>query len=153
MELGLDQSMEMTPEESQDLLRRCGYGRLGLAFESEAYVVPVWHVYDGDRLWFHVGREGKKTTYLQANPDICFQTDEWIDSGWASVICYGTVTLAEDAASKRQFVKLLSGEDVTDEQAGHMDVYVCTMSIQEMTGRKSSGYVRSARLSDQAPQA
>lgn len=151
MELGLDRIEEMAPSECQDLLRRCGYGRLGLAFESEPYVVPVWHVYDGERIWFHVGKEGKTTTYLQANPDVCFQADEWTGSGWASVICYGTVTLTDDAASRRQFVKLLSGQDLTDEQAAQMSVYICTLAIQEMTGRKSAGDATGAEASGPAP--
>jgi len=140
MESLLGHVAEMSLEESQDLLRRCGYGRLGLAFESEPYVVPVWHVYDGERVWFHVGKVGKTTTYLQANPGICFEVDEWLANGWASVICYGTVAMTDDLDTRRRFVKLLRGEAPTDEQLSEMDVYVCTLSIEEMTGRKSSGY-------------
>jgi nitroimidazol reductase NimA-like FMN-containing flavoprotein (pyridoxamine 5'-phosphate oxidase superfamily) len=140
MDMGIGQIEEMTLDESQDLLRKAGYGRLGLAFESEPYVVPVWHVYDGEHIWFHVGKHGKKTTYLQANPEICFQVDEWVDSGWASVICLGTVAMTDDLAAKHQFIKLLQGRDMTDEELNEMQVYVCTMTIAEITGRKSSGY-------------
>ncbi len=140
METGHGHIEEMSLEESQILLRKARYGRLGLAFESEPYVVPVSHIYDGEQVWFHVGKVGKKTTYLQANPEICFQVDEWIESGWGSVICYGTVSLSDEPAMRRQFMKLALNQDLSDEQLDQMDMYVCTLAIEEITGRKSSGY-------------
>ncbi|MFW6103302.1 MAG: pyridoxamine 5'-phosphate oxidase family protein [Chloroflexota bacterium] len=140
METGHGQIEEMNLEESQFLLRKAKYGRLGLAFESEPYVVPVSHIYDGEQIWFHVSKVGKKTTYLQANPQICFQVDEWIDSGWGSVICYGTVSLSDEPTVRREFMKLALDQGLSDEQLEQMDMYVCRLAIEEMTGRKSPGY-------------
>lgn len=140
METGHGQIEEMSLAESQALLRKAKYGRLGLAFESEPYVVPVSHIYDGEKVWFHVGKVGKKTTYLQANPEICFQVDECIDGEWGSVICYGTVSLSDELAVRRQFMKLALNHDLSDEQLEQMDMYVCTLAVDEITGRKSPGY-------------
>lgn len=131
---------EMTREEMEQLLRKAKYGHLGLAFENEAYVVPVSYICEGSHIWFHIAREGKKTTYLQANPQACFQVDEWVENGWGSVICYGTVTLSDDVAVKRQFMKLASAQVPPDEQLQQMAMYVCAFTIDEMTGRKSHGY-------------
>ncbi|MCK9356045.1 MAG: pyridoxamine 5'-phosphate oxidase family protein [Dehalococcoidia bacterium] len=135
------QPKELTKEEMVYLLRKAKYGRLGLSFENEPYTVPVSHVYNGDRIWFHIARGGKTTTYLQANPLICFQVDELTYRGWGSVICYGKVTLSEDVAAKRQYAKLSTGSDPSDEELQQMAVYICTLAIDEMTGRKSPGYV------------
>ncbi len=135
-----DNAEHMSPQEMEQLLRKTKYGHLGMAFENEAYVVPVSHTYQGGRVWFQIAKEGKKTTYLQANPQACFQVDEWADCGWASVICYGTVTLSDDLDSKRQFVKLVSSREAPDEQLLNTSVYVCTLKIDEMTGRKCQGY-------------
>jgi len=134
------QPKELTKEEMVHLLKKAKYGRLALSFENEPYAVPISHVYDGERLWFHIAGEGKKTTYLQANPQACFQVDEWVESGWGSVICYGKVTLSKDIAVRKQFVKLATGQEPTDEQVQQMDMYVCVLTIEEMTGRKSPGY-------------
>jgi len=134
------QPQELTKEEMVHLLRKTKYGRLALSFENEPYAVPISHIYDGERLWFHVAGEGKKTTYLQANPQACFQVDEWVESGWGSVICYGKVTLSKDIAVRKQFLKLATGEEPADEQVQQMDMYVCILAIEEMTGRKSPGY-------------
>jgi nitroimidazol reductase NimA-like FMN-containing flavoprotein (pyridoxamine 5'-phosphate oxidase superfamily) len=132
---------EMSGEEMERLLKKARYGRLGLAFENESYVVPVSHLFDGTSIRFHIATKGKKTTYIQANPEACFQVDEWTEQGWGSVICYGTVTLSDSIEAKRDFVKLSGEAPVSDEQLEHMSMFVCTLAIGEMTGRKSPGYV------------
>lgn len=132
--------VEMTPEEMHRLLHRISYGHIALAFENEAYVVPMFYVYDDSQIWFRVPREGKVTTYLQANSQACFQVDELAGDEWGSVICYGTATLSDTADSKRQFVQLSGGEHPSEEDLQQMDVYVCCLSIDEMTGRRTPGY-------------
>ncbi len=128
---------EMPRADMEQLLTRVRYGRLGLAFENEAYVVPIRHFFDGNAVWFHVGKQGKKTTYLQANPEACFQVDEVTSEGWASVICYGTVTLSDSPASRRHYLKLVTGDEPAEEQVQASDIYVGTLAIQDMTGRRA----------------
>jgi nitroimidazol reductase NimA-like FMN-containing flavoprotein (pyridoxamine 5'-phosphate oxidase superfamily) len=131
---------ELTREEMDLLLQRARYGRLGLAFENESYVVPVSHFYDAQAIRFHIGKAGKKTTYLQANPQACFEVDEWTEHGWCSVICYGTVTLSDSVEAKREFFKLCGVAVPPDDRLEEMRVYACTMSIDEMTGRRSTAH-------------
>ncbi len=133
-------SEEITPEEMHRLLNKLSYGRLGLAFENEVYVVPVSHIYDGERIWFHVSKDGKKTTYLQANPQVCFQADELVEGEWGSVICYGAAALSDSMDSKRAFIRLVEGRDAAADELEQMDMYVCNLSIDEMTGRRTPGY-------------
>jgi nitroimidazol reductase NimA-like FMN-containing flavoprotein (pyridoxamine 5'-phosphate oxidase superfamily) len=128
---------ELSREDIDRVLAKAVFGRLGLAFENEAYVVPVWHRYDGQRIWFRIGKEGKTTTYLQANPQACFEVDELDDRGWRSVICYGTVTLSDSFDSKRELLRLSGTEAPSDEQLEQMKVFVCILTPDEMTGRKS----------------
>jgi hypothetical protein len=128
---------ELSREDIDRVLAKAVFGRLGLAFENEAYVVPVWHRYDGQRIWFRIGKEGKTTTYLQANPQACFEVDELDDKGWRSVICYGTVTLSDSIDSKREILRLSGSEAPSDEQLEQMRMFVCILTPDEMTGRKS----------------
>ncbi len=132
---------EMSREEMERLLRKARYGRLGLAFENEAYVVPVTHVFDGEAIWFIIGKEGKTTTYLQANAQACFQVDESTVDGWASTICYGTVALNDSTSSKCEFLKLVGSTSPTESELQQMDVFVCFLTLEEMTGRKTPEYV------------
>jgi len=132
---------ELSREDIDRILAKAVFGRLGLAFENEAYVVPVWHRYDGQRIWFHIGKEGKTTTYLQANRQACFEVDELTDQGWWSVICYGTVTLSDSIDSKREILRVSGAEAPSDDQLEQMQIFVCILTPDEMTGRKSPGYV------------
>jgi nitroimidazol reductase NimA-like FMN-containing flavoprotein (pyridoxamine 5'-phosphate oxidase superfamily) len=131
---------EMSPEETTRLLQRAPFGRLGLAFENEAYVVPVYHIYDGKAVRFSIGAQGKKTTYLQANPQACFEVDEITNDGWCSVICYGSTTLSDSTDSKRDFLKLTGTESITEDELQQLKEYICTLVVDEVTGRKSRGY-------------
>ncbi len=133
-------SEEMTPEEMHRLLNKLSYGRLGMSFENEVYVVPVSHIYDGERIWFHVSRYGKKTTYLQANPQGCFQADELAEGEWGSVICYGTFVLTDSLEARGQFLKLATGLEPSHSLLQQADMFICTLAIDEMTGRRTPGY-------------
>lgn len=132
---------EMSREEMEHVLKKARYGRIGLAFENESYVVPVSHLFDGTSIRFHIATKGKKTTYIQANPDACFEVDEWTEQGWGSVICYGIISLSDSVEAKRDFVKLAGEAPPSDEQLQHMAMFVCNLEVREMTGRKSPGYV------------
>ncbi len=132
--------LEMTPEEMNRLLHKVTYGHIALAFENEAYVVPVSFVYDDSLIWFHVPRQGKVTTYLQANSQACFQLDELCGDQWGSVICYGTATLSDSLESKRQFISLTEQREPSDDELQMMDAYICSLSIDEMTGRRTPDY-------------
>lgn len=132
---------DLSQEEVVRLLTRTRHGRLGLAFENEAYVVPISYIYDGHSIYFHITRQGKKTTYLQANPQACFEIDEVAEGGWASVICYGAVTLSDSVESKREFLRLAGVESPGDDALGQMEMYICVLSPDEMTGRRSASYV------------
>ncbi len=131
---------QLSREEASGLLGRLPYGRLGLAFENEAYVVPVSFAYDGEAIWFQIAREGKTTTYLQANPQACFEVDEVTEAGWGSVICYGNVTLSDTLESKREFLKLCGAEPAPDSEIEQTQMYICMLSLEEVTGRRSPGY-------------
>ena len=132
---------ELSQEEMTGLLMRTRYGRLGLAFENEAYVVPVSFLYDGEAVRFCIGKVGKMTTYLQANPQVCFEVDDVTDRGWCSVICYGTATLSDADDARREFLRLSGKESPSDGRPEQNQRYYCIMSIDEMTGRRSQGYV------------
>lgn len=129
---------EMPREEIDRMLTAAPYGRLGLAFENEAYVVPVSHYYDGHSIRFHIAREGKKTTYLQANPQACYEVDEVTGEGWRSVICYGPVSLSDSLEAKREFFQLVSGQPPSDDTLLQLPVLIGTMTLEEVTGRKRS---------------
>jgi len=130
----------MTHDEMEQLLKKCSCGRLGLSFQNENYVVPVTYGYNQGKVFFHSARQGKKVDYMKNNNRVCFEVDDLRgDLGWDNVICYGTVALRDDIEAKREWAKVASGRERSDEQLRKMMTYVGVVTIEEMTGRSRTG--------------
>jgi len=99
----------------------------------------VSYVYNEGAIYFHTAKRGKKIDFIEKNDRVCFEVDEW-QKGWASVICYGKVTLREDIEAKSKGFKLLMGVDLPEERIMGARVYIGVIDIEEMTGRCSVDY-------------
>ena len=127
----------MTGDEMQRLLEKCSYGRLGLAFQNEPYVVPVSYRYKQGRIFIHGAKQGKKIEFIKGNNRVCFEVDER-EKGWASVICYGTATLRDDIEAKKEWNEIVTGQKPSDEVIARLEktnTYVGIIQIEDMTGR------------------
>jgi hypothetical protein len=135
----------MTQDESLRILKKHVYGRLGLNFQNESYVVPVVYKYDQGKIYFHSSQQGKKVDFIKNNNRVCFQIDEHeygsanVDESFVSVICYGTATLREDIEAEREFYEVVRGQKPSDEQLGKMKSCIGIIQIEEMTGRYRTG--------------
>ena len=92
--------------EIDTVIRQSQVCRLGLTDGDEPYVVPLCFGYDGEALYFHCAREGRKLDILRRNNRVSFEFDivEGIIKnaqacGWGvcyrSVIGVGTAHLVE----------------------------------------------------------
>jgi hypothetical protein len=100
----------MPADECDALLRRAEVLRLGLIEGGEPYVVPVNFGYDGERIYVHGPREGRRISALSEGARVCFEVDEGeivpadrpcgYTSRFRSVIGYGTARLLGDDAEK-----------------------------------------------------
>ncbi len=80
---------ELTPRETEDVLRRNIVGRIGCYAFGRPYVVPITYVYDGEAVYAH-GNEGMKLHMMRENPHVCFEVDHMDDlANWHSVIAWG----------------------------------------------------------------
>jgi len=51
---------------------------LSCSLNDQPYVVPLSFGYDGNAVYFHTAREGKKNTILSANPQVCLGFEQGI---------------------------------------------------------------------------
>ena len=80
---------EITARECQDMLDRCGFGRLACARDNQPYVVPVYFAYQPGRLYGY-STLGKKIEWMRANPKVCVEVDEVASHFvWTSVVLRG----------------------------------------------------------------
>jgi nitroimidazol reductase NimA-like FMN-containing flavoprotein (pyridoxamine 5'-phosphate oxidase superfamily) len=78
-------------------------GRIGCHLDGCTYVVPVVYAYDGGSLYACSG-EGRKIEMMRANPNVCFEVDEYDEAGsgsWRSVIAEGVFEELEGLAAAR----------------------------------------------------
>ena len=86
----------------KEILRRTGYGHLGMARGNLPYVVPVHYVYDEPHLYIYT-TEGKKTEIINDNPEICLQVEDVkSDKDWVSVMVVGEAVRVTDAAERKR---------------------------------------------------
>jgi nitroimidazol reductase NimA-like FMN-containing flavoprotein (pyridoxamine 5'-phosphate oxidase superfamily) len=93
---GVIQDLDRT--EIEAFLRRQVVGRIGCHAGGRTYVVPVIYVWDGECVYVQ-SIEGRKIEMMRANPEVCFEVDEYRPGGsWRSVIVEGAYEELDDNA-------------------------------------------------------
>jgi len=103
------------------IIRQCRVCHLGLSDDGEPYIVPLCFGYDGEALYFHSAREGKKIDILRKNNRVCIEFDlhgEMKESEhgckwgitYRSVIGFGTAELLDDGDAKRKALDILMAQ-------------------------------------------
>jgi nitroimidazol reductase NimA-like FMN-containing flavoprotein (pyridoxamine 5'-phosphate oxidase superfamily) len=120
--------------------------------EGKPYVIPMNFGYDGDYVYFHSARSGKKVDVLKANPEVCisFSTDHqlrWVNEevacSWGmkyrSVLAYGKVEFIDDFDKKEEALKVImknySEIDFTFNAPAVKDVLVFRVKVETLHGR------------------
>ena len=98
--------------EIDEIIRSALVCRIAFADGSEPYVVPVSFGYDGQAIYIHTAKSGRKIDFIGANNRVCFELEtnvslktgdsdacEW-SFEYESVIGYGTGVELEAAEAK-----------------------------------------------------
>lgn len=127
--------------------------RLGLSVGDSPYVVPVSFGYDGDAVYLHTAREGKKIEHFEANDSVCLEFERNVrvvmDSHsackWSflyeSVIGYGRirelVAPEEKEYGMSQIALQYSGKPGPFADDALSKTRVWKISIDSITGKRS----------------
>jgi nitroimidazol reductase NimA-like FMN-containing flavoprotein (pyridoxamine 5'-phosphate oxidase superfamily) len=135
------------------IVRDCEICRLGLAVDGEPYVVPVSFGFNGESVFFHTARQGRKIDMMTANPRICVQfernvelvTDDEEACSWTfqfeSVIGFGSVTElvgeAEKARGLNRIMQHYSGREWSFGGPHMSATRVWRVDLDILTGKRS----------------
>jgi hypothetical protein len=127
--------------------------RLGFALNDEPYVVPLSFGYDGEALYFHTARRGKKIDFISANPRVCFELERNVQllispdepCSWSfsfeSVVGYGTISELTSHERKAyglsQIVLHCSGREWGFGSSNLDSVRVWRLTVESVTGKLS----------------
>jgi len=137
----------MSGDEAQELLSASMVGHLALARGGEAYAIPLFYAFDGERLYFH-SHPGLKDEYLDGTKEACFVVTlfEGPDT-WRSVQVFGRIekaTLSDDALAaldalqKVPFPPEFGVDEAGRPKRSHHRMYIWMLAAERMSGRKSS---------------
>jgi uncharacterized protein len=144
---------EMGKQECCDILARLGFGRLACAHENQPYVVPVYFVYEPERL-YGVATMGQKIEWMRLNPLVCLEADEVRNHlEWVSVVVRGRFEELSDKtehnSKMRQHAQALlqqrsmwwqaafAAAQTRQKFSRRFPVFYC-IHIQEITGHRAS---------------
>lgn len=91
----------------REVLKRVGYGHLGMARGNIPYVVPINYVYDQPHIYIYT-TEGKKTEVIKANPEVCLQVEDVkSEKDWVSVIATGEAVKVTDETERARVLEII----------------------------------------------
>jgi len=131
---------ELNREEAEAFLRRQVVGRVACHDEGRTYVVPVMYVWEDDCVYVQ-SIEGRKIRMMRANPEVCFEVDEYeAESGsWRSVIVEGTYEELEGTRSEKALALLVERfertRDPNEPRSPHAPV-AFRVKARTVTGRR-----------------
>ena len=98
---------ELSEDEIDAFLRRQLVGRVGCHAFGRTYVVPVIYVWSGGYVYVQ-SIEGRKIRMMRANPEVCFEVDEYeADGSWRSVIVEGVFEELKGSAAEAALALLV----------------------------------------------
>jgi nitroimidazol reductase NimA-like FMN-containing flavoprotein (pyridoxamine 5'-phosphate oxidase superfamily) len=140
-------------EEIDAIIRGSEVCRLALSLNDLPYLVPVSFGYDGEAIYIHTARTGKKIDYFEANNRVCFEFERnvrFVQGGpqpcdatfsYESVIGYGTIDELVDPELKTHALAQVTGQysdDARDLAGVRLDnVRTWKISIDSLTAKRS----------------
>lgn len=146
-------NQQLPHEESVQILQNATSGVLALLGDDDyPYTVPMSHLYQDGKLYFHCAATGHKIDAIRRQPKASFcviRQDEVIEetftTHFCSVVAFGKIRIMEDEQEKREAIMGLAqrfspGRDAAarkaiDESIGHMNMLV--MDIEHLTGKEA----------------
>jgi nitroimidazol reductase NimA-like FMN-containing flavoprotein (pyridoxamine 5'-phosphate oxidase superfamily) len=127
--------------------------RLALSVNDEPYLVPLSFGYDGDAIYVHTAKKGKKIDYFLANERVCFEFEtnvRYVRDGtdacsstfsFESVIGYGRISELADSDAKEYALRQITvhyGEAPAEFPKDSVrKVRVWKVSIDSVDGKRS----------------
>lgn len=146
---------EITDSSEMDsIIRACSVCHLGLADGDQPYVVPLSFGYDGQAVYFHSAKLGRKIEILRHNPRVCvqFAVNDGLVPGpeacdytvaFRSVTGFGTAAVIEDPDAKRAGLAALMAQYAegafTFPEAMVQRTAVIRVDLEKLTGKQSLG--------------
>ena len=149
----------MRSKECREFLARLGFGRLACTINDRPYIVPIYFVFDLDRL-YGFSTLGQKVQWMRENPLVCVEADEIrAHDSWESVVILGRyveISNKADGAKARNHIRSLLQKRRLWWQSGYTvnqvrrskpaSLIYYSIMIEKMTGLRGSPDILEPRV-------
>ena len=149
---------QLSESETIRLLKNTTSGVLALCGEDmQPYGVPLSHVYDSGKLYFHSALNGHKLDLIEKNSNVCFTViaqdeihPETYTTYYRSAVAVGKISIIDDREEKRKGLEILGlrcnpadAKGLQKEIArGFNRCKLLVMEIKRLTGKQSIELVK-----------
>ena len=140
-------------EEMDEIIRGSHVCRIALAMDNMPYIVPVSFGYDGESIYIHTAKEGKKINIIKKNNNLCFEFErnvelfrdpdnacKWTFS-YESVVGFGKIyelkLLKQRENGLNKIMSQYSGKEWVFGEDKLSNIRVWKIEIASMTGKRS----------------
>lgn len=152
---------QISHEECERILSEATSGVLALSGDDGyPYAVPLSHVYQDGKLYFHCAKEGHKIDAIRRNDKVSFcviAQDEVIPSkrttAYISVIAFGRAVIVDDEPGLRRIAGLIGEKfsadypedcrEETDQMIAADRMYCLEITVEHLTGKCGLEVLRS----------
>jgi len=143
----------LDPAEIDAIIYKAEICRLALAIDNEPYLVPLNFGYDGEAIYLHTAGSGRKITFFETNPRVCFEfegdcelvVDPHKACRWtmlfSSVIGYGRISELVSDEEKRfglnQIMRHYSGTDWEFSASELPPTRLWRIAVESLSGKRS----------------
>ena len=136
------------------VIERAKVCHLGMCNKGIPYIVPMCFGYEGNTIFLHCAKEGRKIEFLKSNSTVCFEfeSDCEVKIGdkpcsfsmkYRSVMGYGEASFVEELEAKRKALEIIMRQytqgSFTFPEEALGNIAIIKIQIAEITGKKS-GY-------------
>jgi len=140
-------------EEMDKIIRGSHVCRIALAMDNMPYIVPVSFGYDGESIFIHTAKEGKKINIIKYNNNLCFEFErnvklfsdpdnacKWTFS-YESVIGFGKIyeleLLEQRENGLNKIMSQYSGKEWVFGEDKLKNIRVWKIEIKSIAGKRS----------------
>lgn len=144
---------EIQRKDIDAVIRKALVCRLAMAKDNIPYIIPLSFGYDGENIYIHTAKEGKKVDIFLENPDVCFEFENEVElirsersaCQWSfsfqSIIGHGKireiVTLLEKKKALGEIMNQYSSKKWNFIDSAVQSVRVWRIEIISLTGKQS----------------
>lgn len=135
-------------DEIENIINSSNVLRMAMSKNNIPYILPFNYGYDGEKIYIHSAKEGKKIDYIKSNPNVAFEISKDIEiikdkltTYYKSIVGFGKAYIVENSEEKKYALDIIMkqhGIEPFDYKKCFENTKIIKIEIENITGKKNS---------------